>query len=179
MIIGAGCTPVRGDFMYSPSASLTFDKASISSAQRLSAGRASLIHVFKYSVFLILLFMYSLFMYSSILYFPFLIPYFVFLIPYFHGCTLPGTAPPQYAGNKGQGYFAGDARAKVFACAGVPVPAACEGFAGKAGYGTAEIQNRHFYTRMLLAWARRVQILCGAQNEDGVVDGEDWEEPGA
>ena len=92
-------------------------------------------------------------MYSSILPFPFLISYFVFLIPYFNGRPPRRHPQLQHEPYPGKRYPAGDACAQVPARAGVPVPAACKGFTWKAGYGTPKIQNRHFYTWLLLAWA--------------------------
>jgi len=82
--------------------------------------------------------------------------YSLLFISYFHGCALHFYPQLQHEPYPGKRYPAGDARTQVFARAGVPVPAACEGFAGEAGHSAAQIQNRHFYSWLLLAWARRM-----------------------
>jgi hypothetical protein len=68
--------------------------------------------------------------------------YFLFLILCFYGRPQQSYPQLQYEPDTGEGYEAGNGGAEVFACAGVPVSVACEGFAGEAGYSASEIQNR-------------------------------------
>lgn len=50
--------------------------------------------------------------------------------------------------------------------------------AGQAGHRAEEISHLYSGERVLLARTRGVQILCGAEIEHRVLDGEDQEEPG-
>ena len=60
----------------------------------------------------------------------------------------------------------------------IQVSAQSSAVAGQAGHCAEEIPHLYSGERMLLARTRGVQILCGAEIEHRVLDGEDQEEPG-
>ena len=89
----------------------------------------------------------------------------------------PRTAPCVHVPHPREGYQAGDSGSEGVACAWVQVPAAGPEAAGEAGCRAAEVWRRHHGERMLLAWAQGVQVCDQAEDERGVLGGEDREEP--
>lgn len=71
-----------------------------------------------------------------------------------HGrCEDTGAAKSQYGGHQGKGYEAEDDCAEVSFLSWATFPRSGQNVTGHTGYRLAEVQDRHFRKRMLLAWA--------------------------
>lgn len=68
-------------------------------------------------------------------------------------CNDIGAAEPLYGGSQGEGYQARDDCAEVSFLSWAAFPCSGQKATGHTGYCSAEIQDRHFCQRMLLAWA--------------------------
>ena len=59
----------------------------------------------------------------------------------------------------------------------IPLPAQCQERTGQAGHRHAQIQNGYLRQRLFLAWTRRLQAVCSAENQYRFLAGEDRPQP--
>ena len=71
--------------------------------------------------------------------------------------------------HQGQGHQARDDCAPLPACPRLPLPHKCQAPARHPRHSAAQVPHRHIHQRLLLARARRLPLLCNAQEQHPIL----------
>ena len=74
-----------------------------------------------------------------------------------------------HGAHQGQGHQARDDRAPLPARPRLPLPHKCQTPARHPRHSTAQVQDSHLHQRLLLARARRLPLLCNAQEQHPIL----------